>query len=155
MSKEDKQEKTSYAETLKSLEKKRKQLEKEHSILKSKCDHKNKEGQFKLSPIKGGRVVCDRCGEVFDLKPITPEQLSDAIETVHNALQQVRCLAKKSESGDKDLIVRFGVADHDIHELESIYRKVLDKHASNKKKKKKHSNEYSYYGKNVSYLGRN
>lgn len=155
MSKEEKTKKvSSYAENLKSLEKKRKQLDREQAILKSRCNHQNKEGHYKLSNLKGGKVICDKCGEIFDLKPINKDQLAEAIEVVHNALQQVRCLAKSGKDGDDDLIKVFGDADYYIHQLETVYSKVLDKHASSKKKKKKHDNEYGYYGKNVSYLGR-
>lgn len=143
----------SFVDSLKSLESKRRELEKQAAKLKANCFHKGKSGKLKVNELKGSKVICDKCGEVFDVAVIPEEKLKESVEIVHNALQQVRCMARQDKESDVELCQIYGDIDYNIKNLPVVYAKIVNKMGNGKKKHKKQNNDYGYYGKNVSFLG--
>lgn len=144
----------SFQSSLKGLEAQRKELEKRAAKLKAKCSHKGKSGKLKLNRLKGSYVVCDKCGEVFDLNTINQDELERSIEVVHNALQQVRCMTRQDKESDVELCQIYGDIDYNIKNLGTVYAKLHNKVGNGKNKHKKQNNEYGYYGNKVSFLGK-
>lgn len=143
----------SFVESLKSLEEERRNLEKKAAKLKANCFHKSKSGKLKVSELKGSKVICDKCGEVFDVEVIQEERLKESVEVVHNALQQVRCMARQDKNSDVELCQIYGDIDYNIKNLPVVYGKIVTKMGNGKKKHKKQNNDYGYYGKSISFLG--
>lgn len=155
MSKKEKQVKSeSFIESLRGLEEKRKELEKQAAQLKASCRHRGKSGKLKVNELKGSKVVCDKCGEVFDIAVVDQKELEAAVETIHNAIQQVRCMARQDKQQDITLCQVYGDIDYNIKNLPMVYAKIISRMGNGKKKHKKENNEYSFYDKKVSFLGK-
>lgn len=144
----------SFAGSMRGLEEQRKELEKRAAKLKAKCSHKGNSGKLKLNSLKGSKVVCDKCGEVFDLNVIGQENLENAIEVVHNALQQVRCMTRTDKESDVELCQIYGNIDFNVKNLGTVYAKLNNKVGNGKSKHKKERNEHGFYGNKVSFLGK-
>ena len=152
MSKQIKEAK-SFVESLKGLEHKRRELDKQAAKLKASCCHKGKSGKLKVNELKGSKVICDKCGEVFDIAVVDDDELKRAVEVVHNVLQQVRCMTRQDKESDVELCQIYGDIDYNIKNLPVVYSKIVSKMGNGKKKHKKQNSDYGYYGKNVSFLG--
>lgn len=143
----------SYKDAAKTLEARRRQLEKEAAKLKAHCDHRSKKGSLKISPIKGSKVICDKCNETFDLSIIDNDTLSSAVEVVHNAIQQVRCMTGDKER-DQDLLVVYGEMDYNLKNLANVYAKLKSKAGQKEKQHKNNDDGLGYYRKSTSFISK-
>lgn len=161
MSKEFKEEKEKQEKKngygLKDIMQERKDLDKQLARLKAVCNHKNNEGtKIKVEPVGPGStvVVCTKCLAEFDISTIDAEKLAEAVEIVHNALNQVKVLTSSKKQRDINLCRAYGEADCTITNLPSVYNKIVAEYANKGKKKSKNNrgNEHGYYGRRTSFL---
>lgn len=113
--------------------------------VKSECSHKKttSDGRVKLSIEaidKHGTYRCKRCGDTFNLTSI-PEQgkggLTEALSTVHNAIQQIRCFSDVRNEKDRKLSLELGSVDAVLARLPVVYNRTVTAYNTNRKKKNK------------------
>lgn len=140
-----------------SLREAQKEITKKIEKAKIPCSHTNENGKIKIRFIREGstEVQCKRCNEIFDFKTISMDKLNDAIETIHDAINQVKALSDRPEE-ERKVIRRLGELDYDLKNFPDIYEGATSSFGKNKNKKKKKKNNYNSIGafgaSNVSYL---
>jgi hypothetical protein len=117
----------------------RQELEKESKRIVVECSHQNEKGKLKIRAVSNnGDYECKYCGAKFNMNPISRNTLADATETLHNAIQQIRCYS--DIHSDAKLIHALGEIDYNIGETGELYDRVTNvygKGNGNKKKKNK------------------
>lgn len=133
----------------------RKQTEKLERMMRASCSHHNKKGLY-LDPTgeAEGEYMCRECGEKFSIAPITAANLGVALETVHNAVQQIRAYA--DNTNDAEVIKLLGELDYSMTNLVGpMYKQVILNFKGGKKKKKnknkRKSDSFGGYGSYQSF----
>lgn len=133
--------------TKKDIARRRKEIEKEERLIKTQCAHQNHKGRLTIHPIGNrGEYQCDICGEEFNIQPISSQELSAAINVVHNAIQQCRAFADVEE--DLKIIKALGETDYNItYILSPLYKKTTNQYGKgNGKKKNKNKQREESFG---------
>jgi transcription elongation factor Elf1 len=142
------------------IQEEERKLKQRRRQLMAECDHRDPEtGKLAIKAIDDrGNVRCKICGMEFNSVMVNESELNEAIDTLHNSIQQIRSYSGSKE--DRDLIIAYGKLDADIETIAEQYGRVIRDPESrfNKKKKKKHKhNDYESFGfygaDSVSYGG--
>lgn len=148
--------KNSSFETMRDLQEERKKLEKKMAKVKIPCSHTNSNGKIKVEFRKGTIAECKKCGCVFDFERISDEDLNDAVEVIHNAINQIKALSNDPEKEMK-IIETLGQIDYSLSELAELYTRTVSKYGKggkkNKNKNKNNDSIGSYGVGNLDLLG--
>ena len=133
----------------KAIAKERKEIERREREIRSQCSHTNHKGDFVLDFFgNGSDARCKICGEEFNMDPINNQELKNAINVVHNAIQQCRSFSDACE--DVNIVTMLGRADYNVTALlPALYRNVSKefyKGSNNKKNKNKKKQHDSFGG---------
>ena len=142
-------------ETMRDRQEERKKLEKKMAKVKIPCSHTNSNGKIKVEFRKGTIAECKKCGCVFDFERISSEDLDDAVEVIHNAINQIKALSNDPEK-EIEIIKTLGQIDYSLSELAELYNRTISKYGKGGKKKNKNRNNDSIgsYGiGNLNLLG--
>lgn len=152
--------KSEFKNKLDKMEQIRRQIEKESKKIVVECSHQNEKGKLKIHPINDrGDFECKYCKSRFNMNQIHRDTIDEAINVLHNVIQQTRCFSDIEE--DDKIIRLLGELDYNLQETGELYERVraaYGRNGGNKKKKKKHDsgdNFGSYAGGNLSFLGGN
>lgn len=102
-----------------------------------------------------GTAECKICHVKFNIHPISQNEVLDAVETLHNVVQQVRAFSNPDK--DAKTIRDLGLLDYNNQRLPEIYRRTLDTYSNRKKQKNNNKNNGggwgSYGTQNLSFMG--
>ena len=147
MGKKDKQKHESSSTTfasMKDLVEEEKKIKRKMAKLKIPCSHTNEKGKIKVEFIKGTLARCKKCDCVFDFERIEPDELDRAVETVHNAINQIKALSNDPEK-EASLIRELGTIDFNLDEMKDLYKRTITKYGKGGNgKKNKHKDERSF-----------
>lgn len=146
--------KDSRFESLRDIYEEETRLRRKREKLKIPCSHTNDKGKIKVDFIKGTVARCRKCGAQFDFSQIPMDDLYEAIDVVHNALNQIKALSNDPEKESK-LISDLGSIDYNLSEMAELYKRTIEKNGKGGKNKKKHSdNSFGSYGANsLDFIG--
>jgi type III secretion system FlhB-like substrate exporter len=154
----DNKQKSMFREKLNKIEQVRKEIEKEKKKIVVECAHQNEKGKLKIHSVnEHGEYECKYCKQRFNMDPIKEVKLTDAIKTVHDAIQQIRCYSNIEE--DTKLIRLLGELDFNIQETQELYSRVVNVFGKGNGKKKDKNNKnrddnYGSYGSGpISFIG--
>ena len=160
MSKNPKKQNNLFRDKLNQIEQASREMEKERKKIVVECAHQNEKGKLKIYPIgENGMYQCKYCKAKFNMMPIPTSTLGDALETVHNAIQQIRCLSDVNE--DYKMIKLLGSLDFNLQETQELYTRIVsvygNGHTKNKNKKNKNREDgFGGYGSGqLSFIGGN
>lgn len=136
--------KREFQDNLNRIEKMKKELEKERKKAVIQCNHRSGKGNLKLAPLGGNEFECTICKTRFNAGKVSEENLLAAIDTVHDAIQQIRAFSDKSE--DESLVKFFGEIDYNVQSLPELYRRVMAAYSHSGGKKKKHHRDDQRFG---------
>lgn len=108
------------------------------------CSHTNAKGKLKVKFQDNNLVKCTRCGTVFSFEPVSMKELKQAVQTVHNVINQCKALSNDPQA-EKDLIKTLGNMDFNLTELLSLYERIST-NGDKKKKKDKKKNKGDHFG---------
>lgn len=140
-----------------------KELEREVKKEKRKaiveCAHQNEKGKLKIHPVnEKGDYKCKFCEEEFNMNAISRAEIEDAVSTIHNAIQQIRCFS--DPESDAKLIKLLGELDFNLQETGELYDRIvnaLGKNKGNKKGGKRYDNDKDSFGSygsgSLSFIG--
>lgn len=112
------------------------EIKKKKTEIMIKCSHQKENGKLKIYPLnEKGDYKCKKCGEEFNMNSIARSEIEDAIETIHNAIQQIRSFARPEE--DFKLIRDLGALDFNLRETGELYDRVVNLYGKGKKNKNK------------------
>ena len=132
--------------SMKDLIEEKKKLEKKMSKIKIPCSHTKSNGKLKVDFINGGTMArCQKCDCVFDFGRIDFAELDDAIETVHNAINQIKALSNDPDK-ESGVIKELGLMDYNLGEMAELYKRTINSYGKNKKKKNKNNNNNNSFG---------
>lgn len=145
--------KNSNFESLRDLMEEEKKLKRKMRKLKIPCSHTNDKGKIKVEFIKGTLARCKKCECVFDFGRIEFDELDAAVETVHNAINQIKALSNDPEK-EANLIRELGSIDFNLSEMADLYKRTITKYGkgTNNKKKNKDSSFGSYGASNINFI---
>lgn len=127
-----------YEEELNSLKSEEKKIERKRRELVAKCNHrKESNGKLKIESLGNNVFECKICRTRFDATKIAEDDMNDAVDVLHNAIQQIRCFSDKTE--DRELVEYYGKIDSSLQTLPETYHRLIllsSKDNFNKKKKK-------------------
>lgn len=143
------------------IEQATKDIQKQRRKIMIKCSHHNHNGKLKIESIDDeGTYRCKICKAVFNMNPIKKEDLEEAVEIVHNALQQIRCHAANSSDAEEKIVKLMGELDFNLQESVEIYDRIvriyMKGEGKNKDKKKRYDDDASFGrwgGQPISFLG--
>jgi hypothetical protein len=75
---------------------------------------------------------------------IEKSNLLNAVQVIHNAIQQIRALNEIDE--DKKILKYLGEMDFNIQELSELYDRIVAVYGKNKKKKRRDDDDIGSYG---------
>ena len=142
--------KDSNFESMRDLIEEEKKIKRKKIKLQIPCSHTNDKGKIKVEFISGTVARCTKCGCTFDFNRINPNDLDDAVRTVHNAINQIKALSNDPEK-EASLIRELGTIDFNLNEMCDLYKRTINEQGKGGKKKNKHkNNDYSFgsYGAN-------
>lgn len=145
MAKEEK--KKEFQSELTRIDELQRELDKERKKTVIKCNHRGHKGGLKLNHLGGDQFECKICKTRFNTARLSDQQLMGAIDTVHNAIQQIRCFSNKAE--DESLVKFFGEIDYNVMNLPELYRRVstaFNRDGGGKKKNKHQQDSWGSYG---------
>lgn len=120
-------------EQTRSTQELRRELENKEREIAMSCSHSkpNRKGElrFTLQALHNGQYRCDQCGTKFSLSPVNHKELIAAVDTVHNALQQVRSFS--DPYNDEAFIRELGRTDYNIQNLDTYYGRALQSYSGN------------------------
>lgn len=108
------------------------------------CSHTNAKGKLKVKFMDNNLVKCQRCGTVFSFEPVSNKELKNAVQTVHNAINQCKALSNDPR-GEASLIKTLGNMDFNLTELLQLYERISN-NGDKKKKKKNKKDRYDSFG---------
>ena len=124
----------------------KKKLEKKMSKIKIPCSHTKSNGKLKVDFINGGTLArCKKCDCVFDFGRIDFNDLDDAVQVVHNAINQIKALSNDPDK-ESNIIRELGSMDYNLGEMVELYKRTINSFSKNKKKKNKNNNNNSSFG---------
>lgn len=144
MGKKDKEKDFSFA-SMRDLIEEEKKIKRKMSKVKIPCSHTNEKGKIKVDFIKGTFARCKKCGCEFDFRTINADDLDEAVQTVHNAINQIKALSNDPEK-EASLIRELGTIDFNLAEMSDLYKRTIDKYGKGNKDKKKNKNKDSSFG---------
>lgn len=141
----------------KSIEELEREVNRRKKEKAAKCSHQNKKGEFIIYPLGENIFECENCGDRFSMEKIGNGELRAAINTLHNAINQVRIMSNLNKEKDVAISRVLGVLNFDIKEVQEFYERIVRKKGKDKNKrdrrKHKHNNQnndgfggYSYGG---------
>jgi transposase-like protein len=126
----------------------KKEIEREEKKAMVKCPHQSRKGKIKIEPVNDkGDYKCKKCGATFSMNEVSEQEICSAADTLHNAIQQIRCFADIER--DHKLIKFLGELDFNLREINTLYTKIVDIFGDNKRKNKdkyKDKEEFGSYG---------
>jgi transcription elongation factor Elf1 len=123
---------------LKSVQRRRKEI-------LVRCNHQNANKKLKLIPLNDrGDFKCKICHQTFNMNLIEKSNLLNAVQVIHNAIQQIRALNEIDE--DKKILKYLGEMDFNIQELSELYDRIVAVYGKNKKKKRRDDDDIGSYG---------
>ena len=142
-------------EKLNEIEQLSRDIQKQRKRIVVECPHQNDKGKLKLEAIDDeGTYRCKFCKSTFNMTLIPRDKLNDAVETLHNALQQIRCF---SDPRDEHKLIRImGELDFNLQESAELYERIVNIYGRGGKKKKDRDREDSFgeYGtQGLSFIG--
>jgi hypothetical protein len=140
--------------SMKDLMEEEKKLKRKMSKLKIPCSHTNDKGKIKVDFIKGTLARCKKCDCVFDFERIDIDDLDAAVQTIHNAINQIKALSNDPDK-EATLIRELGTIDFNLTEMADLYKRTITKYGKDGGKKKKHNdnNSFGSYGaSNISFI---
>lgn len=141
-------------EKLKKIEKVRREMEKERKKIVVECSHQNEKGKLKIYPVnEHGEYECKYCKTRFNMNPISSADLREAVKTLHDAIQQIRCYSDIDE--DENLIIMLGELDYNLQETVELYdrTRALFGRGSGKKSRKEDDDFGAYGSGALSFIG--
>ena len=144
-------------ETMRDLQEEQKKLQKKMGKIMIPCSHTKDNGKLKVDFLGDTKVRCKRCGAIFDFRVIKKEELKSAIETIHNALNQVKALSSDPER-EQGIIRELGSIDYNLKEFVELYERTQDIYGKGNGKKKKNKGGYnddfgSFGANNIDFIG--
>lgn len=124
-------------------------LKKRRALLVMACDHTKKNGELRVDQIDKNRpalVRCTKCGEKFSIAPIDNTDLTKAIKTIKNAINQCKI---DSVDNDGEMLETLGHTYSGLDAVEVIYANLVatyGKKKKNKNKKNKNRDSFGHYG---------
>lgn len=150
--------KKDFMKKLEGLAEAKKQIKEEQKKLVVECAHQNANGKLKLYPVNDrGDFKCKYCEAVFNMNPKKKEELEKAVNTIHDAIQQIRCFSDVEE--DAKTIKVLGEVDFNLSTSIELYERIVNAFSKNGKKKKKNHNNHnndsfgSYGSNSLSFIG--
>ena len=115
------------------------ELQRKKKMKKKDCTHKKKNGKWNLSATNNSGTVyrCKNCQSEFSIEPIRSAELGEAVQTVNDAIQQIK-LHSKDE--DKALIASMSMIAFNMEAIVDYYGRVNRKYGKGSKK-----NDYEKY----------
>ena len=124
------------------------------------CDHIKKDGTINLKLLQGqaygkdGEIItyrkgdckCKHCHTQFNIKKIPEQKLKEAVEVMHDAINQLKSLNGRNK-GDRDpnMIAHLGKLDLDNMKVLMVYTKTFIQKGKHKKKNKKNKKGLTDY----------
>jgi len=149
--------KRKFVEKIARIKELQKEAEKERRKAIIECAHQNEKGKLKIHPVnEKGDYECKYCEEQFNMNSISRSNIEDAIETMHNAIQQIRCFSDPED--DAKLVRLLGELDFNMQEVGELYERIVNLYGKNKKKNrgdkyKDHDSFGSYGASSLSFIG--
>ena len=124
------------------------------------CDHTKKDGSVNLKQLQGttyskdGEIItyrkgdckCKHCHTQFNVRIIPEQKLKDAIEVLHDAINQIKTFnSNKKGKRDPELVTHLGRNDLDNMKVGVIYSNMFLKKGKHKKKNKKNKKSGAGY----------
>ena len=132
--------------TMRNLVEKRKELDRELDKLKIPCSHtKESNGRLKVEFINERYVRCEKCGCEFDFTRIETDELKNAVNIIHNAINQIKVMSDAPER-EKKVLRELGTMDYNLSELLDLYKRTINTFGKGKKKKKSKDSSFGSYG---------
>ena len=131
--------KEKFKEKLDALAKADEELRRERKKIIIQCSHHNSKGKLKLEQLENGKWQCKYCHETFHMAPINQQELREAYQVLHDAIQQMRAFSDPEK--DERLIVHLGEIDFNLGEILPTYDKIINFYSAKKGKKDKYKEE--------------
>jgi len=141
--------------SMRDLLEEKKKLDKKMNKIKIPCSHTKENGKLKVEFINGTYAECKRCGCRFDFSRIDFDTLDNAVETVHNAINQIKALSNDPDR-EGGVIRELGSIDYNLGEMAELYKRTITKYGKggNKKDKKNRDKSIGSYGVgNLDFIG--
>ena len=143
-----------YSEQIKSLREERERIERELKAVSVKCSHTNSEGKLTINFVDNEKVRCKKCGCEFRFNTISTEKLDNAIDTLHDVINQIKSFSDDPVR-EKKVIKSLGDIDFNLDEIRELYCRTTKEFSKNghKHKKKKKDESIGSYGMNsISFI---
>lgn len=140
--------------SMRDLMEEKKKLEKKMNKVKIPCSHTNDKGKIKVEFLKGTLARCKKCDCVFDFGRIEFDDLDNAVETIHNAINQIKALSNDPEK-ESNVIRELGSMDYNLAEMSELYKRTITKYGKggkNKNKNKENNSFGSYGAGNINFI---
>lgn len=140
--------------SMRDLVEEEKKIKRKKLKIRIPCSHTNDKGKIKVDFVKGTLAQCKKCGCVFDFERIEPEELDNAVEVVHNAINQIKALSNDPEK-EASLIRELGTIDFNLSEMSDLYKRTITKYGKggNNNKKKDKDRFGSYGASSIDFIG--
>lgn len=133
------------------LEKADEELRRERKKVIIQCSHQNSKGKLKLFKRDDGKFECKYCHEAFHMNPVDRRDLKAAIDTLHDAIQQMRSFSDAEK--DEKLIIQLGEIDFNLSEIMPAYDRIVNFFGKGKNKEKYKEQDLGFSGMgSISFL---
>lgn len=101
------------------------------------CSHQDRKGNFTIHPIGSGIYECEECGEKFSMDKVGNKEIQAAIQTIHNAINQIRILADLRKPKDVVISKTVGALNFDVKEIAELYERIVRRKGKENKNHKR------------------
>lgn len=131
--------------SIKDLRSEQEELKRKLKKIQVGCSHTNEKGNLKVSIIRNNTVRCKKCECVFNFGVVPEDEAENAIETVHNMINQIKAMTNNPVK-EASVIKQLGSIDFNLSEVLELYKRTIDQYSKGKNKKKKHGGKKDSFG---------